>query len=286
MFLETPSVSDPPFPQCDTGPAWCDPRTCQKQFSGPGSSCASSPPPANSSSSSSSSRPPASTTSSSYVSTVPNIDVCGHAVGGVSCPGAGVPPNSHVPGYYYRCCSSNGHCGPKNNIQSQDLYCGADTCQAGFGDCSTNRTAPPLSSHAPKTVGMGKTCGPIVNAKCGDGLCCSGSNFCGKSISFDAAGKTRTKGRGKKQIPHVSPPPSVHPRRVRLTKSSLKQAAQTTFAEQRTGASHTGATAMVTDNRPHPLNQSPTQPPQPAKRKSNQPKSQPILRPMSLSSRM
>ena len=125
-----------------------------------------------------------STTTPSYVSTVPNIDVCGHAVGGVSCPGAGVPPGPNVLGYYYRCCSSGGHCGPKNNIQSQDLYCGADTCQVGFGDCSTNRTAPPLSSNPPKTVGMGDTCGPIVNAKCGDGLCCSGSNFCGTSFAL------------------------------------------------------------------------------------------------------
>ena len=108
------------------------------------------------------------------------IDVCGHAVGGVSCPGAGVPPSPNVPGYYYRCCSSGGHCGPKNNIQSQDLYCGAATCQVGFGDCATNRTAPPLPSGPPTTVGMGETCGPIVNAKCGDGLCCSGSNYCGE----------------------------------------------------------------------------------------------------------
>lgn len=36
---------------------------------------------------------------------VPEIDVCGHAVGGVSCPGAGKN------GYFYRCCSSVGHCG-------------------------------------------------------------------------------------------------------------------------------------------------------------------------------
>ena len=176
-----------PFPQCDTGPAWCDPTTCQKQFSGPGSSCATPLPPVSSASSISSSRLPASTTTPSYVSTVPNIDVCGHAVGGVSCPGAGVPPGPHVPGYFYRCCSSNGHCGPKNNLQSQELYCGADTCQVGFGDCATNRTAPPLPSDPSKTAGMGQTCGPIVNAKCGGGLCCSGSNFCGKSTTLSAS---------------------------------------------------------------------------------------------------
>ena len=136
-----------PLQQCDTGPAWCDPTTCQKHFSGPGSSCASPAPPSHSNTSAPSFHPSASTTLPSYISAVPNIDICGHAVGGVSCPGAGVPPaGSHMPGYYYRCCSSNGHCGPKNNIESQDLYCGIHTCQVGFGDCATNRTAPPLPS--------------------------------------------------------------------------------------------------------------------------------------------
>ncbi|KAF6232956.1 hypothetical protein HO173_008919 [Letharia columbiana] len=172
---------------CDTGPAWCDPTTCQKQFSGPGSSCASLATPAYFASSTSSSLPSALVAPPSYVSTVPNIDVCGHAVGGVSCPGAGVPPDPNEPGYYYRCCSSGGHCGPKNNIESQDLYCGADTCQVGFGDCATNRTAPPLPSGPPTTAGMGLTCGPIVNAKCGDGLCCSGSNYCGSTVDFCGA---------------------------------------------------------------------------------------------------
>ena len=194
--------------QCDIGPAWCDPTTCQKQFSGPGSSCASplSPVFSNHSKSSShpstiysnfttsSKHPSTSTPSSSYVSAVPNIDVCGHAVGGVACPGAGVPPSRHMPGYYYRCCSSDGHCGPKNNIESQNLYCGADTCQVGFGDCATNRTAPPLPSGPPKTAGMGQTCGPIVNAKCGDRLCCSGSNYCGESVRHSVRSpRTRTK---------------------------------------------------------------------------------------------
>ena len=45
-----------------------------------------------------------------YASKVPNIDVCGAGPGGVSCPGAGMN------GYFYRCCSSAGHCGPKNNV--------------------------------------------------------------------------------------------------------------------------------------------------------------------------
>lgn len=200
-------------PQCDTGPAWCDPKTCQKQFSGPGSSCASPLPPAPSAPSTPSSNSSA-TTNTAYVSTVPNLDVCGHAVGGVSCPGAGVPPGPHVPGYFYRCCSSGGHCGPKNNIQSQDLYCGADTCQDGFGDCATNRTAPPLPSGPPKTVGMDETCGPIVNAKCGDGLCCSGSNFCGKSITPSLGdGKRKAKKKQKKRKREKTKPrphPSKH----------------------------------------------------------------------------
>ncbi len=218
-----------PFLQCDTGPAWCDPATCQKQFSGAGSSCASP-------SHSNSSVPPTSTTTTpSYVSAVPNIDVCGHAVGGVSCPGAGVPPGPHVPGYYYRCCSSDGHCGPKNNIESQDLYCGAETCQVGFGDCATNRTAPPLPSGRPKTVGMGETCGPIVNAKCGGGLCCSGSNYCGQSGAlFPKCKNTHMRASRNKTKDKANHDPST-------------QAPPSTSAAPQTGASRSGATAPLTD---------------------------------------
>ncbi|KAG7005332.1 hypothetical protein G7Y79_00020g048600 [Physcia stellaris] len=145
---------------CDTGAAYCDPATCLKTYSGTGSSCA--------------------TPSDPYASTVPNIDVCGHAQGGVSCPGAGKDK------YFYRCCSSQGHCGPKNNIQDQALYCGAG-CQAGFGDCSTNRKKPADPTTPPKTAKAGDTCGPIVNAKCATGLCCSGSNFCGTGVDFCGA---------------------------------------------------------------------------------------------------
>ena len=171
-----------PLPQCDIGPAWCYPTTCQTHFSGPGSSCASLSYSTYSNSSTSSTLPSATPPPPSYTSAIPNIDVCGDAVGrSVSCPGAGVPPaGSHLPGYYYRCCSIGGHCGPKNSLESQDLYCSAETCQVGFGDCATDRTAPPLPSGPAKVVGMGQTCGPIVNAKCGDGLCCSGSNYCGR----------------------------------------------------------------------------------------------------------
>ena len=114
--------------------------------------------------------------SSPYASSIPQIDVCGHAQGGVSCPGAG--QNS----FFYRCCSSKGHCGPKNNIQDQGLYCGAG-CQQGYGKCDTEKT-PPLPTASPGISQNGQTCGPIVNKKCASGLCCSGSNFCGTGVDF------------------------------------------------------------------------------------------------------
>ena len=71
-----------------------------------------------------------------------------------------------------------GHCGPKNNIQDQGLYCG-DGCQEGFGECVSNRAKPPNPAGTPGTAQNGETCGPIVNKRCATGLCCSGSNFCG-----------------------------------------------------------------------------------------------------------
>lgn len=119
----------------------------------------------------------------------------------MKCPGAGSN------GYFYRCCSPFGHCGPKNDVrlgsfllyleyprgtaltrhslqlQDQALYCGTG-CQAGYGDCSLTKTPPTSPVAAPKIVGDGDTCGPIVNAKCGSGLCCSGSNFCGSGANF------------------------------------------------------------------------------------------------------
>ncbi|CAL8574401.1 hypothetical protein XPA_000361 [Xanthoria parietina] len=154
---------------CDTTPAHCDPKTCQKTFSGAGSSCAGG------------STPPTSPSPSGpYTSQVPNIDVCGSAQGGVKCPGAGSN------GYFYRCCSSAGHCGPKNDIQDQAIYCGAG-CQGSFGDCALTKKPPPYSSATPKIANGGDTCGPIVNAKCAAGLCCSGSNFCGTGADFCGA---------------------------------------------------------------------------------------------------
>lgn len=113
-----------------------------------------------------------------YESSVPNIDVCGSARGAISCPGAGMPPSADTMGYYYRCCSQHGHCGPKNNIQNQNLYCGTG-CQTDYGDCSTDRNPPPLPLTSPTLAENGDPCGPLVNAKCAAGLCCSGSNYCG-----------------------------------------------------------------------------------------------------------
>ncbi|KAK7180103.1 hypothetical protein DPSP01_011158 [Paraphaeosphaeria sporulosa] len=158
---------------CDTGAAYCDPKTCLKAFSGKGSSCATG------TTTTLKTSAKASSTSAPYASKIPVIDVCGHAQGGVSCPGAGLG------GYFYRCCSSAGHCGPKNDIQDQNLYCGTG-CQAGFGKCdSENKPAKPTG--VPGVSGEGETCGPIVNKKCGSGLCCSGSNFCGKGTDFCGA---------------------------------------------------------------------------------------------------
>lgn len=118
------------------------------------------------------------TTATSFASTVPNIDVCGHAQGGVTCPGAGIN------GYFYRCCSSAGHCGPKNSIQDASIYCG-DGCQAGYGKCGVAGVSkPPNPTGTPGVAREGETCGPIVNRKCGNGLCCSGSNFCGTGADF------------------------------------------------------------------------------------------------------
>ncbi|KAH7116874.1 chitin binding protein 6 [Dendryphion nanum] len=161
---------------CDTTAAHCDPATCLKNFSGVGSSCrGTTNPQPNPTTLSTSAQPPAST----FPATVPVIDVCGTGSGGVSCPGAGLN------GYFYRCCSSAGHCGPKNDIQDQSIYCGAG-CQGGFGKCNT-MAKPPQPAGNPGTAGAGETCGPIVNKKCATGLCCSGSNFCGTTADFCGA---------------------------------------------------------------------------------------------------
>lgn len=105
------NIFSPPGSQhgwCDTDFAHCDPADCLKAFSGPGSSCASGTSVSKTTLKTTSSTNHSST--SAYISSIPNIDVCGSASGGVSCPGAGTN------GYFYRCCSSHGHCGPKNNV--------------------------------------------------------------------------------------------------------------------------------------------------------------------------
>ncbi|KAF2447347.1 carbohydrate-binding module family 18 protein [Karstenula rhodostoma CBS 690.94] len=176
---------------CNTSAAHCDPTTCLKSFSGKGSPCAASPTTTTTTlktKTSSTAKPP-----SPYASTIPIIDICGHAQGGISCPGAG--PS----GYFYRCCSSAGHCGPKNNIQDQELYCGAG-CQGGFGKCDSVAKPAMLTGRPGRpgtAVGEGETCGPIVGRRCKRGLCCSGSNFCGRGEAFCGAGNWCQRGWGR-----------------------------------------------------------------------------------------
>ncbi|KAA8895249.1 hypothetical protein FN846DRAFT_785289 [Sphaerosporella brunnea] len=114
----------------------------------------------------------------SWPTTIPAIDTCGPSSGN-KCPGAG--PN----GYYYRCCSAAGHCGPKNPLQPASLYCGTG-CQAGYSqDCNSKKTPPPPPPPPPAgTSPQGGECGPIVNKKCASGNCCSGSNFCGTGPAY------------------------------------------------------------------------------------------------------
>ncbi|RPB11006.1 hypothetical protein P167DRAFT_554148 [Morchella conica CCBAS932] len=142
---------------CDTTAAHCNPANCQRAFSGAGSG------------------------STGIGNTVPHIDICGAGSGGISCPGAGIG------GFFYRCCSGNGHCGPKNTEQSQYDYCGTSHCQPGYGACDPTRSLPP-NPAAPATVaGPQENCGPIVNKRCPAGQCCSGSNYCGTGPDFCGA---------------------------------------------------------------------------------------------------
>lgn len=155
---------------CGTTADHCNKANCLKNFSGTGSTCKGT------TTTLKTTKKPAAT---SFPSQVPVIDVCGNAQGGVSCPGAGLN------GYFYRCCSSAGHCGPKNDIQDQSIYCGTG-CQKGYGKCDSE-AKPPQPSGNPGTAQAGETCGPIVNKKCASGLCCSGSNFCGTGTDFCGA---------------------------------------------------------------------------------------------------
>lgn len=161
---------------CGTTKDHCNANNCLRNFSGASSQCK---PPTATTLKTSTTTKPATSPATTFPTAVPEIDVCGHAQGGVTCPGAGAN------GYFYRCCSSAGHCGPKNDIQDQSIYCGTG-CQAGYGKCDTE-DKPPVPTQAPGTSGSGETCGPIVNKKCAAGLCCSGSNFCGTGEDFCGA---------------------------------------------------------------------------------------------------
>lgn len=88
---------------CGTTVNHCDAATCLKPFSGSSSSCKPSTPTTFKTSATKQNTSPATT----FPTAVPEIDVCGHAQGGVSCPGAGAN------GYFYRCCSAAGHCGKR-----------------------------------------------------------------------------------------------------------------------------------------------------------------------------
>lgn len=171
MYRPTNSI------QCGTTKDHCDAATCLKPFSAAGSSCA---PKASTTMKTTTKASAPTSPAQTFPASVPVIDVCGHAQGGVTCPGAGAN------GYFYRCCSSAGHCGPKNDIQDQSLYCGTG-CQAGYGKCDSEKAPAEPSVPRGADAGEGETCGPIVNKKCKTGLCCSGSNFCGTGNDFCGA---------------------------------------------------------------------------------------------------
>ncbi|KAF1986334.1 carbohydrate-binding module family 18 protein [Aulographum hederae CBS 113979] len=120
------------------------------------------------------------TSTTQFASQIPEIDVCGADSGGISCPGAGSN------GYFYRCCSSAGHCGPKNNLQDPNIYCGVG-CQAGYGKCGLGVPVPADPVETPGLAHLSEECGPIVNKRCPGSLCCSGSNFCGTGVDYCGA---------------------------------------------------------------------------------------------------
>jgi len=162
---------------CDVTPAHCA-VGCYPSYSGAGSACKGT---ISSTTTLKTSTIKTSTTSAPpSQSTIPVIDTCG--VGsGQRCPGVGTN------GYYYRCCSSAGHCGPKNPIQDPAMYCGTG-CQPLYGSCDVSRPRPPPPAAAPtQNQQPGGECGPIVNRRCATGECCSGSNFCGNGVDYCGA---------------------------------------------------------------------------------------------------
>lgn len=59
--------------------------------------------------------------------------------------------------------------------QAQSDYCGTG-CQPGYGACDQRPVpAAPPAPHG--TASAAENCGPIVNKKCGGGLCCSGCKY-------------------------------------------------------------------------------------------------------------
>ncbi|CCX05422.1 chitin binding protein 6 [Pyronema domesticum] len=172
------------YSYCGNTAAYCAPG-CLEKFSGPGAACyaqegphppvpTKKPKPSPTKTTKKPVQPPP---TQSFPSEIPEIDTCG-VKNGFKCPGVG--PG----GYFYRCCSSAGHCGPKNPLQPASIYCGGG-CQAGFGqNCDSSKSPPPKPQEAADVGGRGDTCGPIVNRRCGSGLCCSGSNFCGEGAEY------------------------------------------------------------------------------------------------------
>ncbi|RPA80041.1 hypothetical protein BJ508DRAFT_327708 [Ascobolus immersus RN42] len=121
--------------------------------------------------------------------TIPSIDTCGpphrndngEMSNGGKCVGVGDN------GYFYRCCSQHGHCGPKNLEQDAASYCGQG-CNPLYGKCDVSKPKPKKPTKKPIwNQWEGGECGPIVNKHCAEGECCSGSNFCGTGEDYCGA---------------------------------------------------------------------------------------------------
>jgi hypothetical protein len=122
---------------CGTTVDHCDARTCLKNFSGAKSSCKPATPTTMVKSTTTQPTSPATT----FPTAVPEIDVCGHAQGGVTCPGAGAN------GYFYRCCSSAGHC--KNTAPKTTTTFNTNEAQADPRMISKTRTSTAETAARP-----------------------------------------------------------------------------------------------------------------------------------------